>query len=74
MAGRLEGEIVVVSEGEEVQLECVVGDARPEPSVTWYQAGLPVDSGEYLNGRTRKEGEWRGRVDEGGCGEERSLS
>ncbi|XP_050715761.1 nephrin-like [Eriocheir sinensis] len=47
VAGRREGEMVVVAEGEDVQLECVVGDARPEPSLAWYRDGLRVDESEY---------------------------
>lgn len=70
VAGRREGEVVVVTEGEEVQLECVVGDARPEPSLTWYRASLRVDPGEYLEERRVSGGNGRGWM---AAGEERSL-
>lgn len=45
--GHKEGEVVKVTAGSKVQLECEVDDARPEPVVTWLKHGVRMDPSEY---------------------------
>ncbi|ROT85997.1 putative nephrin, partial [Penaeus vannamei] len=39
-----DGEKLEVKAGQRLTLDCVVRDARPAPSVTWYRSGLRLDS------------------------------
>ncbi|XP_047498558.1 kin of IRRE-like protein 2 [Penaeus chinensis] len=44
IGGLGDGEKLEVKAGQRLTLDCVVRDARPAPSVTWYRSGLRLDS------------------------------
>lgn len=47
--GRSDGEEVVVAADDSLTLDCVVRDARPAPTATWYRDGVPLPQGECLS-------------------------
>ena len=43
-----EGSVVEVMNGKPLTLECVINDARPAPTITWYRDNMIISQGEII--------------------------